>query len=126
MTKGSPHDYSHQWDASKGRSQAVKSVSKLLECLGDAVPASLLKQSSALEPYWCCTAYPMRSALVSVLGSLVLSLEGEERTNKQQELHQMLDRLLQRFADTNAFTRQLSSASLTASVELLASVDHDV
>ena len=118
ITKASPHDYSSQWEASRGRSLAVKSIAKLIEHLGSAVPLSLLKQSSALEPYWCCTAYPIRSALVSALGELILALKVENASNNEQEQQQhhhqqqqqMLDRLILRFADVNAFTRSAFGA----------------
>eukprot|EP00210_Caulerpa_lentillifera_P005529 g5288.t1 len=102
LTKTSPKDWSVQWDATKGRSSSIKSISKLIEALGDILADCMVRYSAALEPYWSCSAHPIRSALLCLTGAMVQALD---HPNGRDQQRKMLDRLMQRFLDINAFTR---------------------
>eukprot|EP00803_Ostreobium_quekettii_P008035 evm.model.scf_1145EXC.7 EVM.evm.TU.scf_1145EXC.7 scf_1145EXC:41536-50265(+) len=114
LTAIGPQDYNDQWTATGRTSQLVKNNAALIEALSVAVPASVRKSLSLLEPYWGTTAFPIRSALVTAYGNILIASEklcvdAAEKDIKAmsyiQAKQQMLDRLLERFRDGNAYTR---------------------
>lgn len=102
LTKTSPKDWSLQWESTKGRSTSIKSISRLIECFGDQLADCMIRHSAVLEPYWSCTAHPIRNALLSITGAMIQVLD---HPNGREQQFKLLDRLLQRFFDVNAFTR---------------------
>ena len=110
IARRDPQDYSRQWESTRGRGTAVKHAALLIESLSSNVPLTMQKCISLLEPHWSCTAYVMRSSLVSAWGNIFYALHNlQADEGKAQSLIQskqrILDRLMERFKDVNAFTR---------------------
>ncbi|XP_024543850.1 condensin complex subunit 1 isoform X1 [Selaginella moellendorffii] len=78
--------------------------------LADRLPKVLAANLSVLMPHFGGESYKIRNALVTVLGRLVVKAFGDNDSNLSEDIRlrnkqAMLDVLIERTRDTNAFTR---------------------
>lgn len=102
-----------------------RSFSKFLIRLADLAPRVILKQFSLLRVHMDSDAYPMRIALVEIVGVLIkeIALEDEEGAagangdeerergpqegseKRERKITKLFDLLLERFCDTSSYVR---------------------
>lgn len=96
-----------------------RSFSKFLSRLAELSPRIILKQFSLLRVHLDSEAYPMRIALVEIVGVLIreISLESEEdggdegrgaqegQERRERKISKLFDLLLERFCDASSYVR---------------------
>ncbi|KAA1474981.1 hypothetical protein DENSPDRAFT_908815 [Dentipellis sp. KUC8613] len=90
-------------------SKGPKAFSKFLVRYAELSPRSVLKQISLLLTHLDSESYPMRIAIVEVLGSLIRELAQSDLTTDTQQTQKQLtglyDLLLERTLDLNSYVR---------------------
>lgn len=96
-----------------------RSFSKFLSRLAELAPRVILKQFSLLRVHLDSEAYPMRIALVEIVGVLIreIALESEEgvdedgrgaqegQERREKKISKLFDLLLERFLDVSSYVR---------------------
>ncbi|KDQ09126.1 hypothetical protein BOTBODRAFT_179302 [Botryobasidium botryosum FD-172 SS1] len=87
-----------------------RSFSRFLIRLADLAPRLILKQFALLLAHLDSEAYPMRVALVEIIGVLVKEISSEEdevegRDNRERKINGLFELLLERFLDLSSYVR---------------------
>ncbi|GAA99455.1 uncharacterized protein L969DRAFT_93915 [Mixia osmundae IAM 14324] len=85
-----------------------RSFSRFLTRLAELSPRIVLKQISTLQKHLDSESYPMRNAILDVLGTLIKELSNSEDGDPEQQKKQLeafFDLLFERFLDLNSYVR---------------------
>ncbi|ORY92830.1 non-SMC mitotic condensation complex subunit 1-domain-containing protein [Leucosporidium creatinivorum] len=104
-------------------SKGPRSFSKFLVRLAEISPRLVLKQIALLQKHLDSESYPMRNAILEVIGLLIRELsitEGLDLEPEQQkrQLEAFFDLLFERFLDLNSFVRSKVAGVLLKTCEL--------
>ncbi|KAK4048019.1 condensin complex non-SMC subunit Cnd1 [Microbotryomycetes sp. JL201] len=100
-----------------------RSFSKFLVRLAEISPRVILKQIALLQKHLDSESYPMRNAIIEVIGLLIRELtvtEGLDIEPEQQkkQIESFYDLLFERFLDLNSFVRSKVATVLLKTCEL--------
>ncbi|KZT53109.1 hypothetical protein CALCODRAFT_501450 [Calocera cornea HHB12733] len=97
-------------------SKGPRSFGRFLTRMAELLPRVVLKQISLLLAHLDSESYPMRMALIEVLGTLIrelaLSEEGEQEAREKQ-IEKLFELLNERFMDLNGYVRAKVITTLT-------------
>ncbi|KAG8845943.1 hypothetical protein FRB91_001313, partial [Serendipita sp. 411] len=83
-----------------------RTYGRFLMHLGELCPKIVLKQMSLLLDHVDSEAYPMRIAMVEIIGNLIKYLAGADQIEKREKkINSLFDMLTERYLDVSSFVR---------------------
>ncbi|KAH7098364.1 non-SMC mitotic condensation complex subunit 1-domain-containing protein [Auriculariales sp. MPI-PUGE-AT-0066] len=85
-----------------------RNISRFMVALTQALPGLVLRQASLLLTHLDSESYPMRLAVVEMLGELIRDISQSEegdQEKRQKKIHGLFELLGERFLDNSAFVR---------------------